>query len=284
MLLGATSCATTHANGCPPAGFALQQLADAKWVVPDAQRPALLRALPACLADPDPTLRDRLAFEGLQTLLRGNAVAPEVLFALQDDLEARLAGPEGEGFARPFAALALAEVARVDRRSQALTPERRARLLDAALTYLTTVRDYRGFDASAGWRHGVAHGADLLMQLSLNPAFGRPELQRLRDAVGSQVAPSSHAYVFGEADRLALPLLLIAQRQVFDDEAWRAWLGALVGPKASWDGTFESLPKLTRRHNLTAFLSSLALSARLDDAVEDDGLGLAAEGALRTLP
>ena len=25
--------------------------------------------------------------------------------------------------------------------------------------------DYRGFETGAGWRHGVAHGADLLLQL-----------------------------------------------------------------------------------------------------------------------
>ena len=36
------------------------------------------------------------------------------------------------------------------------------------LNIALSVRDYRGFDAKQGWRHGVAHGADLLLQLSRN--------------------------------------------------------------------------------------------------------------------
>jgi hypothetical protein len=51
------------------------------------------------------------------------------------------------------------------------------------------VRDYRGFDTAEGWRHGVAHGADLALQLVLNPAVDKPQIERLLAAVGRQVAP-----------------------------------------------------------------------------------------------
>lgn len=84
------------------------------------------------------------------------------------------------------------------------------------------MRDYRGFDDRQGWRHGVAHGADLLMQLSLNPAFGKPELTRIRDAVAAQVMPAGHAYVFGEGERMAAPIVYIARRGVFTEAEWTA--------------------------------------------------------------
>jgi len=52
-------------------------------------------------------------------------------------------------------------------------------LLNAAANYLVALRDYRGFDDGVGWRHGVAHAADLLAQLALSPSFGRVEMDRI---------------------------------------------------------------------------------------------------------
>ena len=94
-----------------------------------------------------------------------------------------------DGFRQPFAALVLAEVARTDRIESWLTPAQRVALVDSAARYVTSVRDYRGFDPKEGWRHGVAHGADLLLQLALNPAVDRAGLDRLLGAVAAQVAP-----------------------------------------------------------------------------------------------
>lgn len=52
------------------------------------------------------------------------------------------------------------------------------------------MRDLRGFDAVQGWRHGVAHGADLLLQLALNPALRRVQAEALLAAIASQVLPA----------------------------------------------------------------------------------------------
>ena len=41
---------------------------------------------------------------------------------------------------------------------------------------MKSMLDYRGFVPGAGWRRAVAHGADLLMQLALNPAVERTQL------------------------------------------------------------------------------------------------------------
>ena len=114
-----------------------------------------------------------------------------------------IAAPDdASGFRRPFAALALAEVARADRIEPYLTEPERHELAEAGAAYLRGVRDYRGFTAGEGWRHGVAHGADLMLQLALNPRLSRTDADRLLGAIAAQVAPMGPVYyIHGESAR-----------------------------------------------------------------------------------
>jgi hypothetical protein len=291
-LVALSACANARAQPaqCPPAGYdraALDALkANDFAITDDAARNAFARALTACVADPDPALRDGVAYEGLARFMRTRQLSNQTMLAIEADLEARLVAPEGAGFERPFAALVLSEVARADRVEAFLPAQTRARLLDASIVYFTTVRDYRGFDEREGWRHGVAHGADLLMQLSLNPAFERTDLVRIRDAVRTQIAPEGHFYIYGEPERLARPILAIARRGAFSEAEWSAWLVAIVSPAPlpDWGEAFGSQAGLARRHDVSAFVSAIYLSARLDEAGSIDALLPGAEAALRALP
>jgi hypothetical protein len=281
------ACATAQAQAqCPPAGYdraRLEALKAAQWAVPDeGERNRLARALAACVASPDPALRDGVAFEALQHWLRARQLSAETMRALADDLEARLAAPEGAGFERPFAALVLSEVARADRIEAYLAPERRVRLLDASIAYFTGVRDYRGFDEREGWRHGAAHGADLLLQLALNPAFERAELIRIRDAIALQIAPEGHFYIYGESERLARPILFMAQRGLIAEEEWTQWLAQLAAPPL--ENVYAAQAGLAWRHNVNAFLQTVYLNARLSQNTNDDALVAGAEAALRAMP
>jgi hypothetical protein len=286
----ATSTAPAQAQCLPAAGFSranLDALKTAEWALPDeARRNALARALTACLSDPDPTLRDGIAFEANAHWMRARQLSTETMLWLADDLEPRLIAPEGAGFERPFAALVLSEVARADRIEAYMTPERRAQLLDAAIGYFISVRDYRGYDDREGWRHGVAHGSDLLLQLTLNTALERPALERIRDAIAAQAAPSEHAYVFGESERMIAPILYMAGRNVFSEAEWTAWLAQIAAPApfTSWDGTFSSEAMLRKRHNATAFLMTLYVNAQVSQSTDDDVLMPGAVAALRSLP
>ena len=205
-----------HAQSCPPAQWNianLHSLKAAQWKLEDvAKREALATALIPCLANPHPELRDGIAFEALSRWLRAKQLSTATQQTLFQSLLAQLQAdtPDPAGFAKPFAALALSEVARSDRITPFLSPEDRANLVSAAIVYLQSVKDYRGFVAGEGWRHGVAHGADLLMQLTLNPAVDSDALARIVTAVQTQIAPSSgHSYIFGESERLARPVLLL---------------------------------------------------------------------------
>lgn len=258
------------ATSCPPAGLDRAKLLALKEagfeVADDSRRQSLARELLACLSHPDPWLRDGVAFEAYSTWMRGNLLDAGTRAELLTQLTLMLQpdARERDGFRQPFAALVLSEVARTDRLAAWMTPGQRTRLVDDAARYLSAVRDYRGFDAREGWRHGVAHGADLATQLALNPGVDRAGLDRLLAAVAVQITPAAHAYVDGESERLARPVLFAAQRGLHTADEWQNWLLAVSAPAPlpDWGAAFQSREGLTKRHNLFAFLYALYVNVR----------------------
>ena len=292
LSLAAASAVESQAGsaGCPPATQDLASLralrANDLDVPSDADRNQLAVALVLCLTHPDPSVRDGIAFEALQKWMRAKTLAPETVVAIRDRLVQMLTGPEGDGFARPFAALVLADVARTDRIEPWMTAAERSALVATAAAYVQGVRDYRGFDEREGWRHGVAHGADLLMQLAYNPALTRSDLDLILAAVASQVAPDGHAYRYGEAERLAAPVIAVARRGVHTQAEWDAWFAAVAAPAplAAWGDAYSSQAGLAKRHNTMAFLSFLYVNAKIGDAPHYAPLVPGIEAGLRALP
>lgn len=256
---------------CPPTQWPLPELQRLKadnWKMQDvAQRQALSLALLPCLDRADPALRDGMAFEGLSTLLSGKQLTSATQLAIYQSQSARLqpSFSDPSGFAKPFAALVLSEVARADRVEPFLSASERAALVDAGTRYLRDVQDYRGFTTGEGWRHGVAHAADLMLQLALNPAVDKTQLAAIAQAVQSQIVPTaSHFYIYGESDRLARPIVYAARRGLFDASFWSDYLRTLASPAplASWGDAFGSQSGLARVHNVKSFLRALDAAVR----------------------
>jgi len=272
--------------GCPPAGWdraRLDALKAAKFdIANEAERQTLATAIMACLASADPTVRDGIAYEALTHMLRERKLKDDTKRALLVDLTARLRAPEGLGFEQPFAALALSEVARSDRVEAFLSEDELIKLLVDAQHWFINVSDYRGFDAREGWRHGVAHGADLLMQLALNPRIDAEGLRVIVSGVGVQVAPKGHAYVFGESERLARPVLFAAARGALDEAEWTEWLRVMATPPAGVEPNGETW--LAWRHNTAAFLQALYVSVTLGGDKADDVMLPGLEAALKEMP
>lgn len=242
------------ADKCPAP--ALREAKAAKWLVADdARRQALALESLACLRSPNPVERDELAFEALQAWMRADKLETSTVQELRVRLSAQLEAPDPQGFARPFAALVLADVARVDRVKPYLAPEQRAQLVGAAGNYLRGVRDYRGFDEKQGWRHGVAHAADIMLQLSLNPALARAEHEQMLAAIASQVAPTGeHFYRYGEGERLMAPVFYLSRARTLECSDWDSWFAALAAKPAA-AGSRQAA--LARKHNLNGFLQPL---------------------------
>lgn len=279
------ACAAAIATGgahaaCPPEGQtrdSLLVLRNAKWVVEDtARREALALGLVDCLADPDPALRDEVAYEGLQWWMRSNALSAATVRRISNQLLGRVtpraAASDNRGVAAPFAALTLAEVARVDRQTPLFSTAEREAFVNAAISYLASVRDYRGYDPRDGWRHGVAHGADWLLQLSLNTALDKGQLDRMLAAIAAQaLPPGEHSYTHGEGQRLMAPVFYIARRGLHDTEFWTGWLGR-IGAAGAWpEGQPASVSALARMHNARGFIWPLyaAVQESPDAAVRE---------------
>lgn len=228
-------------------------------IADDAGRNARALAVTDCLNDADPFLRDGIAFEALSTWMRAGQLDGDTLRALGHTLLARLQGEDTSGFRKPFAALALSELARTDRIAPWMTPEQRTRMADAAADYLRSVRDYRGYVDGEGWRHGVAHGADWAMQLALNEALQPAQVSALLDAVGSQSMPADdHAHAFGEPARLARAAAYLIARGDLEQATVATWLSGLISILGARPETDPQAAWWTRRANLENFLNALA--------------------------
>ncbi len=288
-LLGAVALAPLRAEAaCPPEGTdtrSLQLLREQKFAVPYDTRAALATGLLDCLASPDPALRDGVAYEGLSAWLRAGQLDEGQRRAVRDRLYGMLDASDEGGFASPFAALVLSEVARTDRLQPWMSPDERANMVKRAVGYVATVRDYRGFDNVEGWRHGVAHGADWLLQLALNEQVDRKQLDSILSAVAVQAVPESgHAYVFGEPGRLARPVVYTAKRGLLTEVEWTVWFSALPSRLGEAKNAYADSAWLARRHDLMAFLMSVYLEADQSSDANIRALKPAVVNALKAVP
>jgi hypothetical protein len=251
---------------------------------PDAVESSALATVD-CLAHPDPAIRDGVAYEALSAWMRGGKLDVDALRRLRARLYAMLDGPEGDGFARPFAALVLAEVARTDRITPWMAADERSAMTKRAADYVVSVRDYRGFDASEGWRHGVAHGADWLMQLTLNPALARADADLVLASVAAQAVPViPHAYVFGEQERLAAPVFHLMRRGLYTPAEWQAWFAGLPPRLGGASLAYRDPAWLARRHDLAGLLASLYVQVDQAPAPQVQALKPVLAEAMRQVP
>lgn len=296
-LFSLTACATapaeaqSQASVCSPSGYdraRLDALKAGGWTIADdAERNALALGLAECLGNRDPAVRDGIAFEGLQHYMRQNLLTRETLTALNASLQAKLTAPDPLGFQRPFAILVLADVARTDRVAPWMNETQRAQLINSSITYMRGITDHRGFTPGEGYRHATAHASDLMLQLTLNPAIGKADLIRIRDAIATQIAPAGHSYIHGESERLAAPILYMATRNVFDEAEWSAWFTQISGPGplgVSWEGWWQSEQGLARKHNLMTFLNVMQTNVSLSQNPSFLPMRPGIEAALRALP
>lgn len=210
----------------------LLSLAGSQFELADADRNDMAMRLVSCLADTDPELRDSVAFSGLSHWLRANALTNETVKSLYTKLsgDVRKRKDDPDGVYLPFAILTLSEVARVDRVSPFFEPAERDALCKLAADTMAGIQDYRGFDETMGWRHQVAHSADLLLQLVLNPALASDSIMQLVESIQHQLSPAGHFYVCGEPERLARPVLYAMLRDDIPDSFWHSQLAKWSTP------------------------------------------------------
>ncbi|RIH76714.1 hypothetical protein Mterra_03844 [Calidithermus terrae] len=242
------------------------------YAVPQGQSAdALSHNLLACLASPDPELRDGFGYAILTRWFRAGQVSNPALKGIAARLTQNLKAGVGEQgtdtvFGRSFSALILSEVVRRDVQAPFLEPAEFRAVLEAGLAYLGAERDLRGYDARQGYIHGVAHGADLLWRLASSPKTDKADLERILQAVAGKVAPEGeHSYVHGESDRLARVALYALNRGLLEAAWVQEWVKQLARPGrlGQWSNAFGSTAGLAQLHNTQQFLRALESFLRL---------------------
>lgn len=247
-------------------------------------------ALTACLADKDPVIRDEVAYSALQSWMRGRKLSKATVHSLFEILSGPLLKiPYGKaGFREPFSALVLAEVARFDRHDPTLTTEERNALVTTAVFYMDNITDYRGYDVKEGYRHGVAHAADLMMQLSLNTALEKPQLDQILAAIRNKIRfTGEHRYIYGEPTRLMAPVFYIAKRKLHSEQEWKEWFSGIASPKpeASWNDSLMSQTGWAKKQNAESFLLTMYVNVNESSNKEMQALLLPAiSAALHEMP
>jgi hypothetical protein len=205
-------------------------LAKGGFVVPEGRTAVeVLVTMNPLLASTDPVLRDDVAYSAAERwILRDKRLSAADLKTLlklwTTNLDDGL-GSTGDDrvFKRSFSALSLSVLAAADLSSPFLEGAEVQAFFDRMLDYFQRERDLRGFDATRGWMHTVAHTSDALKFLARNPRLAPGSDVRLLAAVQAKIESHDAVFAWGENDRMALALQSAVRRADADSAALATW-------------------------------------------------------------
>jgi hypothetical protein len=252
-----------------PSGFWEQVVADGLKVPQDRSLVEMTEDLTRMLGDPDPEVRDGIAFPTMATWI-DDGVYDDLLVGLGDGmchgLDIGLGEVESDTvFRRSFSALILTEC--IDRTTKAALggPNVVLRWGDRIMSWYARERDLRGFVPGKGWAHAVAHGADALGALARSPVLGRLELTVILDVIADRLlTPTDAFFVCGEGDRLAFATMHLLRRDVLGIDVLEPWVARLAAG-AVGRGSIHLNPYLVSG-NVQSYLRSLHLQLALTTA------------------
>ncbi len=250
-------------------GFWEQVVADGLRVPPDRSLVEMTEELTRMLGDPDPDIRDGIAFPTMATWI-DDGVYDDLLVGLGDGMCHGLdvgigSTADDTVFRRSYSALILTEC--IDRTTAAGLggPDVVLRWGDRVMGWLSRERDLRGFVAGKGWAHAVAHGADALGALARSPYLGRLELTVILDVIADRLlAPTEAFLVCGEDDRLAFATMHLLRRDILGLDVLEPWVARLAAG-ARGRGSAQANPFFVAG-NVQGYLRSLHLQLALSPA------------------
>lgn len=231
----------------------------------------LTTELAQMLGDPDPSVRDGIAYPVLATWIN-EGVYDDLLAGFGDGIAEGLFTGLGEDgtdtvLRRSYSALLLTETVLRDHTARAVHSDAIFRWGDRAASWFVRERDLRGYAGDRGWAHAVAHGADLLGALARSHHFGTLELTVLLDVVADRLlSPTEYRFHHGEDDRLALAVMAVLHRNVIGIDVLEPWIERLVaGMARPKPDESESAPEwpTPAAGNTRAFLRALHLQLAL---------------------
>jgi len=244
-----------------------QQVHEDGYPVPtDLPLTDLTTELTTMLGEPDPRLRDEVAYPVLATWV-GRGVYDDLLPGLGDGMAAGLLAGLGETgtdtvFRRSFSALVLAECVARDNARPVVLGGKILQWGDALAAWLLREQDLRAFVPGRGWAHAVAHGADAVGVVAASPHLAAPELTVLLDVVADRVLAPAAPFSHGEPDRLAAAVLAVLRRELVPLTVLEPWVNRVSAQAAAAD-TLASRDPFGAAVNPQSFLRALYLALAL---------------------
>jgi hypothetical protein len=227
------------------------------------------------LGDPDPELRDDIAYGVYANWLKQKRYPPEIIrehiARLLANLESGIGETESDSvFLRTFSVLFLAEIVHNDNKSPLLEKEQVSEILARGLWYLAAEQDPRGHIPVKGWAHALAHTADLLLVLGKNRNTEKEDLERILTGIADKLVGSTNSvYIHGEDERLASAVTALFSRDLVTMEFVAAWLKSFTQPNTPWLGAYTNAGQAKAFHNSRNFLRSLAYTIETADPRQD---------------
>jgi hypothetical protein len=199
----------------------------------------LTAELTRMLGDPDPDMRDNIAYPTLSTWI-ARGVYDDLLSGLGDGMAAGLIAGLGESgtdsvFRRSYSALMLRECIARDNERPLVPGGKVLEWGDRLATWLLREQDLRSEVPGKGGAHALAHGASAVATLAASPHLSRPELTVLLDVLADRVlAPVAAAYTHAEVDRLAGATVAVLRRDLVPLtvlEPWVTRVGAVAAAR-----------------------------------------------------
>lgn len=238
-----------------------------------ADRPLddLTTELVQMLGDPDPGVRDALAYPVLATWI-AHGVYDDLLSGLGDGIcEGLFPGLGEDGtdtvLRRSYSALLLAHGVQRDHLARVVHADAIFRWGDRAATWYIREKDLRGYVEGRGWSHAGAHGADLIGALARSSHFGKLELTVLLDVIADRLlAPTRYRFYHGEDDRIARAVMTVLHRNLVGIDVLEPWIQRLAAAlESGTTSVSEPSPEwpTPSGYNTRAFLRALHLQLAL---------------------
>jgi len=185
----------------------------------DEQKVNIIEAMIEHIGSPDAELRDQLIYSWFYHLivtknLLEHELLTELLEIALNDLLLKGIGEKGTDtvFTRSFTTLLIALILSRDNEDDFLDQNMILRVKDKLIDYITLEKDLRGYVASKGWAHSIAHVADTFDELVKSKKVEIEHLEGMLNVLWNKVFVYNSVYIHEEDERILVPILEMLDR------------------------------------------------------------------------
>ena len=197
----------------------LTELKNEERLWKDLDQSSVLKSMVEHIGSTDSELRDQLIYTTFYRLIvENNQIETERLTELLDTcINELLFKGIGEKetdtvFTRSFTTLLISLILYRDNEANFLSEAMIDDIKEKLIKYIELEEDLRGYVAGKGWAHSVAHLADTVDELVMNPKLDKEDYPEILGGLWSKVFISNSVYTHDEDERLLLAILKMLER------------------------------------------------------------------------